>query len=78
MRNAGTNCTDNGTRAGLGKFLRAASSRPSEALHYEFMVDYKVGMSCPHTQAMQGVAFPGRAKRPSLQGAPHGCMAPCT
>jgi len=38
----GTNCTDNGRRGTLEKFLNAASTRPSEALHYEFMVDYKV------------------------------------
>ncbi|GLC35133.1 hypothetical protein PLESTB_000557800 [Pleodorina starrii] len=38
----GTNCVDNGPRAGLDKFLRAASSRPQEALHYEFMQDYRV------------------------------------
>ncbi|PNH06770.1 7-hydroxymethyl chlorophyll a reductase, chloroplastic [Tetrabaena socialis] len=38
----GTNCVDNGPRAGLDKFLRAASTRPEEALHYEFMQDYRV------------------------------------
>ncbi|EFJ46266.1 hypothetical protein VOLCADRAFT_93375 [Volvox carteri f. nagariensis] len=38
----GTNCVDNGPRAGLDKFLRAASTRPQEALHYEFMQDYRV------------------------------------
>ncbi|GFR45129.1 hypothetical protein Agub_g6509 [Astrephomene gubernaculifera] len=38
----GTNCVDNGPRVGLDKFLRAASSRPQEALHYEFMQDYRV------------------------------------
>ncbi|GLI70429.1 hypothetical protein VaNZ11_015337 [Volvox africanus] len=38
----GTNCVDNGPRAGLDKFLRAASSRPDKALHYEFMQDYRV------------------------------------
>ncbi|GMH28393.1 hypothetical protein Nepgr_030236 [Nepenthes gracilis] len=38
----GTNCVDNGTREGLEKFLRAASSDPETVLHYEFMQDYKV------------------------------------
>lgn len=33
----GTNCVDNGRRQGLDKFLRAASSRPRDVLHYEFM-----------------------------------------
>ncbi|XP_058095030.1 7-hydroxymethyl chlorophyll a reductase, chloroplastic [Magnolia sinica] len=38
----GTNCVDNGTREGLDKFLKAASSDPETVLHYEFMQDYKV------------------------------------
>eukprot|EP00262_Sarcandra_glabra_P013668 TRINITY_DN3850_c0_g1_i2.p1 TRINITY_DN3850_c0_g1~~TRINITY_DN3850_c0_g1_i2.p1 ORF type:complete len:481 (-),score=54.92 TRINITY_DN3850_c0_g1_i2:161-1534(-) len=38
----GTNCVDNGTRDGLEKFLKAASSDPETVLHYEFMQDYKV------------------------------------
>nr|CAD1820940.1 unnamed protein product [Ananas comosus var. bracteatus] len=38
----GTNCVDNGTREGLDKFLKAASSNPETVLHYEFMQDYKV------------------------------------
>ncbi|CAL5012312.1 unnamed protein product [Urochloa decumbens] len=38
----GTNCVDNGTREGLNKFLKAASSEPETVLHYEFMQDYKV------------------------------------
>ncbi|KAH0470061.1 hypothetical protein IEQ34_001619 [Dendrobium chrysotoxum] len=38
----GTNCVDNGTRSGLDKFLKAASSDPETVLHYEFMQDYKV------------------------------------
>nr|GEU42335.1 7-hydroxymethyl chlorophyll a reductase, chloroplastic [Tanacetum cinerariifolium] len=38
----GTNCVDNGTRDGLDKFLRAASTDPETVLHYEFMQDYKV------------------------------------
>ncbi|WOL18970.1 7-hydroxymethyl chlorophyll a reductase, chloroplastic isoform X2 [Canna indica] len=38
----GTNCVDNGTREGLEKFLKAASSDPETVLHYEFMQDYKV------------------------------------
>ncbi|KAH9619659.1 hypothetical protein KSS87_003841 [Heliosperma pusillum] len=33
---------DNGTREGLDKFLKAASSDPDTVLHYEFMQDYKV------------------------------------
>jgi 7-hydroxymethyl chlorophyll a reductase len=41
----GTNCVDNGRREMLDKFLRAASTRPKEALHYEFMQDYKVRVS---------------------------------
>ncbi|KAI7836528.1 hypothetical protein COHA_009628 [Chlorella ohadii] len=38
----GTNCTDNGPRLGLDKFLKAASNDPDTVLHYEFMQDYKV------------------------------------
>ncbi|KAL4421293.1 hypothetical protein ABPG75_010584 [Micractinium tetrahymenae] len=38
----GTNCTDNGPRQGLEKFLNAASSDSASVLHYEFMQDYKV------------------------------------
>ncbi|KAF5738532.1 7-hydroxymethyl chlorophyll a reductase chloroplastic [Tripterygium wilfordii] len=38
----GTNCVDNGTREGLDKFLKSASSEPETVLHYEFMQDYKV------------------------------------
>ncbi|KAI0528990.1 hypothetical protein KFK09_001535 [Dendrobium nobile] len=38
----GTNCVDNGTRSGLDKFLKAASSDPETVMHYEFMQDYKV------------------------------------
>ncbi|OMP07553.1 hypothetical protein COLO4_07239 [Corchorus olitorius] len=33
---------DNGTREGLDKFLKAASSELETVLHYEFMQDYKV------------------------------------
>ncbi|KAK6130517.1 hypothetical protein DH2020_035726 [Rehmannia glutinosa] len=33
---------DNGTREGLDKFLKAASTEPETVLHYEFMQDYKV------------------------------------
>jgi hypothetical protein len=32
---------DNGKREGLDKFLKAASTRPDQALHYEFMQDYR-------------------------------------
>ena len=38
----GTNCTDNGTRQGLDKFLKTASKSPQTAKHYEFMADYRV------------------------------------
>lgn len=38
----GTNCTDNGTRDGLDKFLKTASKSPETAKHYEFMADYRV------------------------------------
>eukprot|EP00249_Psilotum_nudum_P006669 c19968_g1_i2 orf=208-1653(-) len=38
----GTNCVDNGSRKGLDKFLRVASTDPETVLHYEFMQDYKV------------------------------------
>lgn len=33
---------DNGTREGLDKFLKAASSDPETVMHYEFMQDYEV------------------------------------
>jgi 7-hydroxymethyl chlorophyll a reductase len=33
---------DNGRRGTLEKFLEAASTRPDEVLHYEFMQDYRV------------------------------------
>ncbi|XP_066331197.1 7-hydroxymethyl chlorophyll a reductase, chloroplastic-like isoform X2 [Miscanthus floridulus] len=33
---------DNGTREGLDKFLKAASTEPETVMHYEFMQDYKV------------------------------------
>ncbi|WIA38743.1 hypothetical protein OEZ86_002042 [Tetradesmus obliquus] len=45
----GTNCTDNGPREGLEKFLNAASETPETVLHYEFMQDYKV-----HIKHMDG------------------------
>ena len=32
----GTNCADNGPRAGLDKFLDAASAEPGRVTHYEF------------------------------------------
>lgn len=38
----GTNCTDNGPREGLEKFLNLSSDDPSTVLHYEFMQDYQV------------------------------------
>ena len=39
----GTNCTDNGTRSGLDKFLRLAPSAPADDIvGYEFMQDYRV------------------------------------
>ncbi|KAF9618659.1 hypothetical protein IFM89_002354 [Coptis chinensis] len=39
---------DNGTRKGLEKFLKAASSEPETVLHYEFMQDYKESTLCSH------------------------------
>ena len=36
---------DNGTRDGIDKFLRAASTDPDTVHHYEFMQDYKVFIS---------------------------------
>jgi len=38
----GTNCVDNGPRAGLDKFLNAASQDPGTVKHYEFVQDYRV------------------------------------
>ena len=38
----GTNCTDNGERGGLDKFLNAASASPETVVGYEFMQDYRV------------------------------------
>lgn len=39
----GTNCADNGTRAGLSTFLEAAAPMPPETVsHYEFGQDYRV------------------------------------
>lgn len=38
----GTNCTDNGTPAGLQKFLQNASVEPETVTGYEFMQDYQV------------------------------------
>eukprot|EP00882_Tetradesmus_deserticola_P004812 GHRQ01005071.1.p1 GENE.GHRQ01005071.1~~GHRQ01005071.1.p1 ORF type:complete len:466 (+),score=194.94 GHRQ01005071.1:243-1640(+) len=46
----GTNCTDNGPRQGLEKFLNAASDTPETVLHYEFMQDYKVHIK--HTDGL--------------------------
>ena len=40
----GTNCTDNGPREGLEKFLEVTSSNPDQVKHYEFMQDYRVHM----------------------------------
>lgn len=40
---------DNGTREGLDKFLKAASTEPETVLHYEFMQDYKVCVAIAHT-----------------------------
>jgi len=44
----GTNCTDNGDREGLDKFLKAASSSPETVVGYEFMQDYRVHLK--HTK----------------------------
>ena len=38
----GTNCTDNGRKETLPKFLNAASEDPDTVVHYEFMQDYQV------------------------------------
>lgn len=38
----GMNCTDNGERESLDKFLNAASKEPETVKHYEFMQDYRV------------------------------------
>jgi len=38
----GTNCTDNGRKETLGKFLENASEDPDTVVHYEFMQDYQV------------------------------------
>jgi 7-hydroxymethyl chlorophyll a reductase len=38
----GTNCTDNGRKETLGKFLENASEDPATVVHYEFMQDYQV------------------------------------
>lgn len=38
----GMNCTDNGERESLDKFLNAASKEPETVQHYEFMQDYRV------------------------------------
>jgi 7-hydroxymethyl chlorophyll a reductase len=38
----GTNCTDNGRKETLKKFLNEASTEPETVMHYEFMQDYQV------------------------------------
>ena len=38
----GTNCTDNGRKETLSKFLDNASEDPKTVIHYEFMQDYQV------------------------------------
>lgn len=38
----GLNCTDNGERESLDKFLNAASEDPDTVTNYEFMADYRV------------------------------------
>ena len=38
----GTNCADNGTRAGLASFLDAAAPDPANVAHDEFAQDYRV------------------------------------
>ncbi len=42
----GTNCVDNGPRAGLDTFLHAASRDPGSVLHYEFMQVRMLCMLC--------------------------------
>ncbi|OAY67430.1 7-hydroxymethyl chlorophyll a reductase, chloroplastic [Ananas comosus] len=54
----GTNCVDNGTREGLDKFLKAASSDPETVLHYEFMQDYKVPYFCLPARELVDVIAP--------------------
>uniref|UniRef100_A0A0D3FU69 Coenzyme F420 hydrogenase/dehydrogenase beta subunit C-terminal domain-containing protein n=1 Tax=Oryza barthii TaxID=65489 RepID=A0A0D3FU69_9ORYZ len=54
----GTNCVDNGTREGLDKFLKAASSEPETVLHYEFMQDYKVPYFCLPAKDLVDVIAP--------------------
>ena len=47
----GTNCTDNGPRDGLEKFLESASTNPDTVIGYEFMQDYRVHLKhqvCEH------------------------------
>jgi hypothetical protein len=47
----GTNCTDNGPRDGLEKFLESASTSPDTVIGYEFMQDYRVHLKhqvCAH------------------------------
>lgn len=48
---------DNGTREGLDKFLRAASTDPDTVLHYEFMQDYKVFNALFTRAVAVGVVF---------------------
>mmetsp|Transcript_24053 Transcript_24053/g.29125 ORF Transcript_24053/g.29125 Transcript_24053/m.29125 type:complete len:514 (-) Transcript_24053:44-1585(-) len=50
----GTNCTDNGPREGLEKFLEAASVSPSTVIGYEFMQDYKVHIKHSQGSIVQG------------------------
>lgn len=60
----GTNCTDNGPRAGLATFLEAASDSPSTAKHYEFHVDYRVHIVHEESEDGDGVRSPsGRPHR---------------
>uniref|UniRef100_A0A0E0KP21 7-hydroxymethyl chlorophyll a reductase, chloroplastic n=1 Tax=Oryza punctata TaxID=4537 RepID=A0A0E0KP21_ORYPU len=49
---------DNGTREGLDKFLKAASSEPETVLHYEFMQDYKVPYFCLPAKDLVDVIAP--------------------
>lgn len=52
----GTNCVDNGPRAGLVKFLNAASADPDTVLHYEFMqARPQTGLRSFHLPRLPGV-----------------------
>ena len=53
----GTNCTDNGPREGLEKFLEVTSSNPDQVKHYEFMQDYRVHMMYKDGETCEKVPY---------------------